>query len=256
MPKYKISAERIDRLDERWYALSKDAQIKHVPSVTTIIEDGSGFPYGLAEWYKQHGMTSDYLLEISGHIGSEVHKLIEKTLKNEEVSIDDVVGAEGLKAHIWERYMRWCAFWYDLNNKHKVDYLPNSIEFIAYDFDLGYAGTVDFMATVDDEPTIFDWKTGKYIYPSSKIQIATYAKTLNVVFGTNIKECRIVHIPPVKSNKQGYTVTTVDKIDERYNHFLAMLNLYKLNHESEKPKFLSFPTKITNSQIIKTKIEV
>jgi hypothetical protein len=157
---------------------------------------------------------------------------------------------------VWERYMRWCAWFNEFYNSGEVHLENTWIEEILGDWDKEFAGTADYIVRVGDKYKIFDWKTGKYINEKAEIQISTYAVLAEQKYGIEIEDANIVHIPAEKPNKKGYRVKTLtrEEIQGNYEIFLKLRAVYGIFHNSDKPKYLSYPTQVTLEQIKSLKI--
>lgn len=252
-----IHYDRIDKFDERWYTLTKGDATKNVINVSAVLEEQTPTPYGYYEWLKNNGHNSEYLLSVAQFLGSSVHAVIEKTLMQQPVDFHEYAPEWGkLGTVIWERYMRWCAWFNELYTTSEV-HLENSwIETIVGSWEKEFAGTADYIVRVGDKYKIFDWKTGKYINEKAEIQISTYAVLAEQKFGIEIEDANIVHIPAEKPNKKGYRVKTLsrEEIQANYEVFVKLKETYDIFHSKDKPKYLSYPTQVTLEQLKTLKI--
>ncbi len=55
---------------------------------------------------------------------------------------------------------------------------PLAVEVTVRNFALGYAGTIDFLCTIDGKVWLLDWKTGKSVYEKYRAQLWAYKAAL------------------------------------------------------------------------------
>lgn len=107
----------------------------------------------------------------AGDIGHQVHEWISKFIRSvmngtEEPEMDN------LEQQVLNGIMGFLK-WY---NKHKVIFINS--EKIVYSKKYNYVGTFDVLMVVDNKMTLADFKTGKSIYPETKLQLAAYHQAL------------------------------------------------------------------------------
>lgn len=103
------------------------------------------------------------LLNKAGEVGSQVHKLIEWTLRAK------LCQKQGPSPAITDKAM-WAFSVFERWAKD-VDLKPLLIEQTVYSKKYQYAGTLDLLAEVEGKLTIVDFKTGKAVYPEAHIQV-------------------------------------------------------------------------------------
>lgn len=231
MTNYRIEAEQINLFDERWYKVEED----YYPSVTTYLEV---YPKG-AGYYSWLQNTKDpmALRDEAAQIGTETHRLIELCLKGEEVVYC------GQNIRVWERFVAWSNWFKDLCSNHVVEIID--IERILVSTELRYAGTCDLIALIDNELTVFDWKTGSFIGYTAEMQVAAYA---NIV---GAPKAVIVQINTdtdangkQKVNKKGYREYPVKDLVESFEFFLMCQKIWNKENPNAKPKFKTLPLSI------------
>jgi len=267
MKKYRIDeeAKQINLFSERWYHLEEENA--DLPSVTTYLESypkGDGFNKWLMNTKDPYQRRDE-----AAQLGSYVHGLVERTLLGDKIKYEEHV----TPIEVWERYLYWCKFWKalitdptkTLKSKKVIKEIvvpKDFTEFITFDLEESYAGTVDKLIKIvyeDDSVTyvIVDWKTGEHIYESAKLQIAAYAKSVGKQFKMPIGLAIIVQLNP-EVNQNGYRVNvrTKEEIDNDFQDFLAVKQIWLREHGNQKPKYKSYPTEvdlefIKNNEIIK-----
>ncbi len=232
--------KRIDIFNERFYKIG-DKFYRNVTTILGIIDKG----YNYAEWLKQTGYNSEIIVDRAGKFGSAFHELVERFLLKETVKYHDnnFLGDQTATA-LWERFMIWLDFWKELNKEHRVEYKPEDVEYICYSDMYEYAGTIDLIAEVDNEITLFDWKTGKNIYDKDKLQLTAYMKTIGA------RRSRLVHIPAIKPNKKGYRITDVNFNKDMFGLFLATKKLFD-SQNKDQPKCLTLPLEVNLESLTK-----
>ncbi len=273
IPKYSVdeTTKQINLFSERFYEIElPDGTKRDIFNVTGWLE---AFPKGYQ--FKQWLMNTkdpDAVRDEAAQIGSYVHSLIERTLLG-----DTVKWEEGItKLEVWERYLGWCTFWKDLQENPKkvldmkigkkeiqsVETVEKFTEFVTYDLDYEYAGTVDKMIKIiftdgTYQFLILDWKSGNNIYDTSYIQVAAYVKSVSKQYHIPNLGGYIIQVNPTL-NKKGYRVYEVENVDEEFGIFRATQQLYRRAFGDPKPKYKIYPTEVNldyikNNQIIKEK---
>jgi len=266
MIKYSVdeTIKQINLFDERFYNIDK----KDVFNVTGWLE---AFPkgFGFKEWL-MNTKDPDAVRDEAAQRGSDVHKLVELTLLGNTVKWEE----HQTKLEVWERFLGWCSFWKDLQSNPKetlklklgkkkiksIETKEDFTEFITYDLENNYAGTVDKMIKIifdDDSFTfaILDWKTGKNIYDTAYIQVAAYMQSVKKQY--NLKDLLgFIVQPGLSLNKSGYRVYSVENPEEEFGVFKATQKVYLRAFGEPKPKYKVYPTEVNldfikDNQIIK-----
>jgi len=136
--------------------------------------------------------------------GTDIHKMIENLLDGNEV--EGIEDEPKLKA-----FVKFCK---------DIDFKPLETELTVYDKELGVAGTADAIVEVDDEKWLIDWKTGKGVYLSAKIQISAYKHMID----QDIDRTFIVHL-----KENAYDLM---EIEDHWDAFQAILTLKDLKDEN------------------------
>lgn len=261
MKRYTIDEEikQINLFDERFYNIKVGKKEYDVFNVTGWLE---AFPKG--NGFKQWLINTkdpDAVRDEAAQLGSDIHRLIELTLLG-----DTVKYIEGqTRLEVWERYLGWCGFWKELQtdpNKllglkkvKEIQAVPEFTEFITYDIDYNYAGTVDKMIKIVFEDgsvkfAILDWKTGNNIYDTAYIQVSAYIKSVEKQHGVKDVLGYIVQVNQ-SLNKKGYRVHKVENPNEEFEIFLATQKLYLRANGEPKPKYKYYPMEMNLENINK-----
>ena len=254
-----IGIERLSILDDRWYEVllevretgKKTREVTEMfASVTTKLQ-ALPLEEGLKEFFKTAGHNGDLVFKLQGEFGSAAHSLLQAVLTKHPVwlkdhpprvdvydpgtTLDEMKALDGLPlenvaqsvkpTELWERFGRWCDFWFDLNQKYEVEIID--IEYLVYDLIEKTAGTVDIHLRIRERPDkdnqkdeseypwkniVIDWKFGNGVHRSHHLQVAKYAD----MSPGQIDEAWLVHIPRKKPNEKGYSVIVLDDIPKYY----------------------------------------
>ena len=104
----------------------------------------------------------------SANWGNMVHSAVEKILKGESHNTEKKIGPSLLAFEKWRR----------THMVHIVNPAAD-IECRVYDFENGYAGTIDMVAAVQGKKGIVDLKTGNSIRDEYSLQTAAYLNAYN-----------------------------------------------------------------------------
>lgn len=221
---------RIDIFDERFYKIG-DKFYRNVTTILGIINKG----YAFDEWLKNSGHNAELITDRAGRFGTNLHTLIQRFLQGETVSYyNNQTEGERVSTALWERFNIWLDFWRELNKNFTVEYNDENIEKICYCDKYEYAGTLDFVARINGEPTIFDWKSGNYLGNQEKLQMIAYMHMVDV------KKAKLIWMPAKKPNKKGYRIIDVDFSEAGMELFLATKKIFDMEHK-DKPKVLTLP---------------
>jgi hypothetical protein len=91
-------------------------------------------------------------------------------------------------------------------------------EIVVWNDQYNYAGTIDFVCTIDGEDWIIDFKTGQGTYPEHALQISAYKHAYDL---PNAK-LAILQIG-YKRNKDGYKFT---EVQDQFGLFLATQQIW------------------------------
>lgn len=133
-------------------------------------------------------------MEKAAEIGSQVHALVEWTLKGElchKVGPSPIISDKAQWAFMaWEDWRR------------AVNLKPLMVEQAVWSDEHRYAGTMDLLAEVDGQLTVLDWKTGKKIYPEAYIQNAAYRHAVREMGHGDPIRGMVVRLPKLETDPE------------------------------------------------------
>ena len=239
------------------YPRQDDPKGKNViPSVTEIIGDCTDKSGALTQWaanmvvqYMKEHLSDDPFCPYKGDeifellekarfnfktvsqkaldIGSEVHGLIEKYLKDNS-SVNSMV----LPNYRDEVRNAFDAFW-SWKTEHNLK--PISLEQTVYGD--GWAGTADFIGLFDDKLFVIDWKSSKAFYPEMRYQVAAYRSEVWVTgkecgrgfnHRADVQGCGILRLDKTTGEPSWHDTSKSYKQDLRI--FNRMVDLYFERH--------------------------
>ena len=236
------STRQITLLDARFY---RNEDGVFVPSVTTILEC---YPKDAAfyQWLKNNGQDSDQLRDKAAERGTAVHALTEAYDNGSEVSLLNDDGRPGWKLGEWAMFERYVEFSKRFNPRIHM----NEQNYVSAE--LGYAGTIDRVISIDDglksRSLLVDIKTSGSIWPAYWLQLAAYRQLLFDVGNTHVDGVAILHLNAKtrtvgkKGDIQGPGWQLMVK--ENTNEDLALFNITKTlwlaQHAGELPRQTSY----------------
>lgn len=242
MQNYKIDKDRIEFIDQRFYATSDGG---YVPSVTTILE---AFPKDASyfKWLKDVGQDADTIRDEAGRRGSVVHELTEQYDLGEEVSLVYDNGKPRFKMLEWSMFERYVDF--STTHQPQIDMLEVHMVSSA----LGFAGTLDRMITLNNKKILLDIKTSNSIYPSYWLQLSAYNQLLSV-HGGYADQVGILWLNAKTRTKGkkgdvqglGWQLIVKDRVEvlEDYKLFEATHKLWLHMNQDAKPRQFSYQLK-------------
>jgi hypothetical protein len=236
--------------DERWYDRESTnpttglREIEFVPSVTYIT---SFYPksQALVKWVAEKGLDqAEAIKKAAGDRGSKVHTAIADLIDGKEVKMDakyvnpSTGQEEELSLEEYECIMSFVA-WFKETNPRVV-----GREFIIWNDQYGYAGTVDFLAQIGNEYWIIDFKTGQSIWPEYTLQVSAYKHAIQSFTSESFEieegvDCKLGILQlGYRRNKAGFKFT---EVEDKFPLFLSVREVWKNETEGEKPLQRDFP---------------
>ena len=233
---------------ERFYEIEGE----FFPSSTTIL-DAYPLEKGLKDFFQNHTKEqADKLLNDAALQGSKIHHAIELMIRGEEIFSSGITQDQVDKIGITDpelasyllkpftekedKMMRGFLNWWE-------DYKPKTIESekIIYSKKYKYAGTMDWIGyiTIKDKKfmVIVDWKTGKGLYKSYDLQIASYAYAYKELYKLRPY---FLFLLQLGINKCGYKFQQVKDLELNFKRFLRTLATWMDLNPSAKPRTYQF----------------
>lgn len=209
------------------------------PSITTIIKIISGNP-ALMKWanymgFKRKDITK--ILEESASFGTLVHS-------NLQIIVDPNMGEpikpkDALEEYTLNKIIN------NFNNYFKdIKYTTIFSEKTIISKELGYAGTLDWLAKVGDYLVLFDFKTSKQPRPTMYLQLGGYANLLKSIgIDANIGGIIII-------NEKGCSLHPISRDTLIYNGkmFNLLFEFYKEWRDDINPDY-SLISSIKNNEL-------
>lgn len=191
-----------------------------VPSVTTILKlINKPELVNWANWLGFKKWKVDTVLEQSSEIGTNVHNLIEKFIKNKYIELDKpgetkYEGSAELVEHCFNLFYKW-------HKDHKIKYILSEAQLVCNT----YGGTVDCVCEVDGTLFIVDFKTSSKVYSSMFMQLAGYLHLVKMNYpDLKIEKVAILHIG--RKNKK-YKFVEISK-EDLYPYYQAFMDTHDL----------------------------
>lgn len=184
---------------------------------------------------KQKAATKE--LAKASEIGSQVHALIEWTLKGE------LCHKVGPSPRISDKAQWAFMAWEDW--RKKVELKPIFVEQTVWSKEWGYAGTLDLLAEVEGKLTVLDWKTGKAVYDESYLQNAAYRRAIREMKHGDPLQGIIVRLPKVETDPEFEAVTVPFDEDWLFQRFINAMRLWEAMREMENARKAKEPERET-----------
>jgi genome maintenance exonuclease 1 len=236
-------AKQVNFLDTRFYKKGE----KYYPSVTSVLQY---FPKNkfFENWLKDVGHNSDIIVRKAANEGTQVHEAIEDYLLGKEITWLNEYNEAKYSMDVWKNILKFDEFWKQV----KPTLIESEIHLFSDEAKI--AGTCDLVLEVDGEIWILDIKTSNSLHTSQDLQIAAYAKMWNETFEEKVVRAGILWLKsskrgPDKSGKKiqgkGWEVYESSRsIEENWDFFQKILDLYHLENPDAKPAFESFPLSV------------
>jgi hypothetical protein len=239
-----LQSNQLTFKDGRFYT---DEDGNYFPSATTLLE-AYPKPAQLIMWMKEVGSKADEIRDAAGKRGSSVHQLTEDYDQGIECTLLDEYGKPKYSLEEWAMFERYVEF----SVNHKPEH--HLIEQTFISSELGFAGTIDRVCTIDGKTYVLDIKTSNGIYNSYWLQLAAY-KELYMERAIKMSS-NMPHIDGVailwlnaktrtagkKGDIQGKGWQMVSEFDtsKQWSLFQAVQQLWHAEHEGDKPKEFSY----------------
>jgi hypothetical protein len=166
------------------------------------------------------------LLAKAGDIGTEIHKLIEWTMRT-------ATGATAGPKPVVSDAALWGFMAFEDWAK-SVSLKPVLIEQTVYSTVHGFAGTMDVLARVHGVLTLLDFKSGKAVYDEAHLQSAAYQTALiEMGYLPPAGGALIVRLPKVETDP-AFEVVAVKPMADLFPVFLAVKSLWAWSYANEE----------------------
>ena len=160
----------------------------------------------------------------AAEIGSQVHALIEWTMKAE------LMHDAGPSPRISDKAQWAFMAWEDW--RKSVNLKPLYVEQVVYSTQYGYAGTLDLLAEVDGVLTVIDWKTGKAVYAEAHLQNAAYRQAIREMGHGDPQAGLIVRLPKVERDPE-FQVVPAKPEPPMFSKFLDAFSVWKWQEQMD-----------------------
>ena len=235
--------KQVNFLDNRFYKRNNE----YYPSVTSILQY---FPKGkfFENWLKDVGHNSDIIVRKSADEGTQTHSLIEKYLTGEEINWLDQYGNATCSLQVWQMLLKFVEFW----ETEKPELVESEIHLFSDTHKI--AGTCDLVVRMRDELWILDIKTSNSLHTSYDLQLAAYTTCWNETFEEKVTRNGVIwlksskHKADKKGDKiqgKGWEISVSPRsIEENWELFTKVHDLYRLENTNLEPAFNKFPTTV------------
>lgn len=218
--------------DERFYQQVVNKKMEYRPSVTYKLHAAAPTEYGLIHWRGDVGnKRADEIMEEASALGSFVHDCIDKMINGEKIS-SDAFRTQFKPKHALKGLRCMQAFM-DWEKEYKPKFLKN--EYIVWNDEYNFAGTVDLRCQIGEETYLIDFKTSKSLSAAHKVQIAAY--------GMADPADKLALLQLGNTTKKRYTFSVLKPADvEKYTEqFKATSDLFEVMYPNAAPSQETFP---------------
>jgi len=238
---YSKDNKQINVLDQRFYR--RDG--KYYPSVSSIL---NFFPKNafFHSWLKDVGHNSEIIANKAAWEGTQVHNAAEELMLGKEIHWLKEDGIVIYSLDVWRLILRFADFWNQIKPK------LIATEYHLFSDQHKYAGTTDIICEIDGKLWLLDIKTSNSIHTSHSLQLSSYAKAWDETHNKHIEKCGILWLKSStrsegkngKIQGKGWELKVVDDIDKKFNMFLKIYDIYKMENPNPKPYIEILPISI------------
>jgi len=197
------------------------------PSTTTKLGEVYPSGYYLEKYIRDNGEHGRIEFEKAGDQGTEVHLAIESLLGGGAVS------SEGMT----NKVLKCVQAFIDWYTEVKPEILLT--EHIVVNHDDKVAGCADLVCTINGEKYIIDYKTSSSLYPSHKLQLASYWSTFKD------PDMKGALLQLGNTTKKHYTFSEVKDLPEQYKTFQHFNKTFDILKPDAKPSGIVYPDLFT-----------
>jgi hypothetical protein len=238
-----LKNNQVNFLDNRFYKYGTN----YYPSVTSVLQY---FPKGkfFENWLKDVGHNAEFIAKKSADEGTQTHSLIEKYLTGEELNWLDEKGNALYSLHVWQMLLKFVDFW----QTEKPELIESEIHLFSHTHKI--AGTCDLVVKLRGELWILDIKTSNSLHTSYDLQLAAYTTCWNENSKLKISKTGVIWLKSSKrgEDKKGEKIqgkgweiyVSPRPLEENWNLFTKIYDIYKLENTNHEPSFNKFPTTV------------
>jgi len=194
--------------------VTADAALDNLPRLAEMVKADGREP--TKAWLKAHATAES---DRAKDLGTRIHLLAEQISRGASPDMDE------FEAPYVEAYRAYLA-------QHRP--VVKSLEQFTCNLALGYGGTFDFLAEIDGKLTLGDLKTGKGIYPETRLQLAALGMAEFIGRPNDPKRYRmpkveqyvILHVRP-EAYAKGFQLYRVNVDDADREAFKGALSIYR-----------------------------
>ena len=155
------------------------------PGVSSILQEASPTHYGLKRfWQDNTKEEADTIFETAGDFGSKMHDAFARLLLGEELDV--------LTGYPTEREKKTLVSFVDWFSYYKPASFESEQSLASAKYQ--YAGTLDFVGTINGERWLIDFKTSNAIHMSHQLQVLAYKQAYEESYGVKIDRCAILRL--------------------------------------------------------------
>lgn len=183
--RYELKQCEVVRLEDE-FGHSYTINGEPVCGVTTLLSMGMPVEQGLLEYFKRTDKeTQEDILIDAQERGSNVHQAIERLLLGESVASGDL--------HRKREKLGLAAFVDFFETVKPTDVVSEQV--IAYTKgDIRFAGTLDFIATINGKRILIDFKTSTAPSKKNDLQVEAYKAGVEQSSDEKIDDCYVLHV--------------------------------------------------------------
>jgi len=236
---YDQDNKQINVLDQRFYRRNTE----YYPSVTSIL---NYFPKNkfFHSWLKDVGHNSEIIASKSANEGTQVHKAAEQLLLGQELTWMDDKGVANYNLEVWKMILKFADFW----TKYEPELVAT--EYHLFSDNHKFAGTADIVCKLNGKLWLLDIKTSNSVHTEHNLQLSAYATAWNETHNEPVEEAGILWLKSTvrtegkgdKIQGKGWELKSTGDIQNNFEMFMKIYDIYKLENPNAKPHTDSWPT--------------
>lgn len=218
-----------------------------MPGVTSILQEAAPTPYGLKKfWQDNTKEEADAIFEAAGDFGTKMHDAFENLLLAQELNLLGDYPTKKEKDCLVS-FKDWFSYY------KPTDFMPEQpIASGKYK----YAGTLDFVGTINGQRWLVDFKTTGAIHFSHQLQTLAYKQAFEESYGEKIDRIGVARFgtihkgidpKPGKLKETGKGWEFREVTDYTIDNFMNIYQTYLTLHGGEipvPPEIAVYPEKL------------